>query len=132
MTNEEIKEQLEATFGDAITHAEVSPHGECVIRVAVEQLLAVMEDLKQNKDFDYLSQITGVDYLEQDREPRFDVVYELFSLTKERRIVISVCMWVYRRTNRPFLRSIICGGGPIFPNASCSTCSGSTLRAIPT
>jgi NADH-quinone oxidoreductase subunit C len=90
MTSEEIKEQLEATFGAAITQAEVSPHGECVIRVEVEQFLAVMEDLKQNKDFDYLSQITGVDYLEQDREPRFDAVYELFSLTKDRHIRVHV------------------------------------------
>ena len=60
------------------------------IHVAVEQFLPVMEDLKQNKDFDYLSQITGVDYLEQDREPRFDVVYELFSLTKDRHIRVHV------------------------------------------
>ncbi len=90
MTNEEIKEQLEATFGAAITHSEVTPHGECIVHVAVEQFLAVMEDLKQNKDFDYLSQITGVDYLEQDREPRFDVVYELFSLSKDCHIRIHV------------------------------------------
>lgn len=90
MTSEEIKEQLETTFGSAITHSEVTTHGECVVHVAVEQFLAVMEDLKHNKDFDYLSQITGVDYLEQDREPRFDVVYELFSLTKDRHIRVHV------------------------------------------
>ena len=33
-----------------------------------------------NLDFDYLSHITGADYLNEDREPRFEVIYELHSI----------------------------------------------------
>ena len=41
-------------------------------------------------NFDYLSHITGADYLNEDREPRFEVVYELHSIDKNHSIRIRV------------------------------------------
>ncbi len=94
MTNEEIREQIDAIFESAIKYSEVTEHGDLVVHVAVEQFLMLMSYLKQNKDFDfdYLSQITGVDYLEMDpdREFRFDVVYELYSMSKGHQIQVHV------------------------------------------
>ncbi len=94
MTNAEIREQIEAIFESAITHSEVTPHGELVVHVAVDQFLMLMAYLKQNRDydFDYLSHITGVDYLDMDtdREFRFDVVYELYSMSKGYNIQVHV------------------------------------------
>jgi len=94
MTNEEIREQIDAIFESAIKHSAITEHGDLVVHVAVDQFLMLMAYLKQNRDydFDYLSQITGVDYLEMDpdREFRFDVVYELYSMSKDHHIQIHV------------------------------------------
>lgn len=94
MTHEEIREQIKAIFEDAITQSEVAPSGELVVRVVVDQLLMLMGYLKQNQDylFDYLSHITCVDYLDMDpdRENRFEVVYELYSMSKGHHIRVYV------------------------------------------
>lgn len=94
MTNEEIEEQIEAIFESAIIHSEITPHDELVVYVAVDQFLMLMGYLRQNRDydFDYLSNITGVDYLDMDpdREFRFDVVYELYSMSKDHHIRVHV------------------------------------------
>ena len=41
-------------------------------------------------NFDYLSNITGADYLNEEREPRFEVIYELHSMDKNHSIRIRV------------------------------------------
>ena len=43
-------------------------------------------------DFDYLSNISGVDYLDQDREPRFEAVYEFHSMDKNHSVRLRVGM----------------------------------------
>ncbi|NIQ00534.1 MAG: NADH-quinone oxidoreductase subunit C [Nitrospinaceae bacterium] len=92
MTHEEIREQLEAIFESGIKHSEIDVHGDLVVHVQLDQFLMLMGYLKQNRDydFDYLSHITGVDYLEQDRDPRYDVVYELYSMSKGHHIRVHV------------------------------------------
>ncbi|NIS38608.1 NADH-quinone oxidoreductase subunit C [Candidatus Saccharibacteria bacterium] len=57
-----------------------------------ERLLELMTFLKDDSElgFDYLTDITGVDYLKMEREPRFDVVYQLYSFDKNRRLRIKV------------------------------------------
>ena len=94
MTNEEIREQIEAIFESAIRQSDITPDGELEVRVAVDQFLMLMGYLRQNRDydFDYLSHITGVDYLDMDpdREFRFEVVYELYSLSKDHHIRVYV------------------------------------------
>lgn len=40
--------------------------------------------------FDYLTDITGVDYLKEDREPRFDLVYHLYSFKNNQRVRVKL------------------------------------------
>ena len=78
MTSEEIVEKLKAGLADAIQDTDL-PQGDAVIFVSPESLHAVAEFLKNDTDlkFDYLSDVRGVDYLLEEREPRFESVYQL-------------------------------------------------------
>ncbi len=91
MTPQEIVDKAKADLGEAIALAEVTLD-DAVLHVGPESLRQVAEYLKNDAamDFNYLSQITGVDYLEQDREPRFESVYELHSLTKNHTVRVRV------------------------------------------
>ncbi|MEJ2637856.1 MAG: NADH-quinone oxidoreductase subunit C, partial [Calditrichia bacterium] len=40
--------------------------------------------------FDYLTDITAVDYLKQDREPRFDLVYHLYTFKQNQRLRVKL------------------------------------------
>ena len=53
-----------------------------------EDLLGVMKALRDDHEYQQLMEIAGVDY--PDRAERFEVVYHLLSLTKNRRIRIKV------------------------------------------
>lgn len=66
--------------------------GDLAARVSREQLTAFMKFLKENRDlnFDYLTDVTGVDYLNMEREPRFDVVYQLYSFKNNFRMRVKV------------------------------------------
>ncbi len=66
--------------------------GDSVIFVGAERIHDIAEYLKNDPDldFDYLSNITGTDYLNEEREPRFEVVYELHSIEKNHSIRIRV------------------------------------------
>lgn len=91
MTSEEIVAKCQSSLGGDLVQAEVNL-GDAVIHVSPEALPKAAEWLKNDPDlrFDYLSQITGVDYLEQDREPRFEAVYELHSIDHGHSIRIRV------------------------------------------
>ncbi len=68
------------------THAQ---HGDATAVVAPGELLAVMRFLRDGPElaFDMLSDVTAVDLLP--REPRFEVVYHLYSLPKNQRLRIK-------------------------------------------
>ena len=72
MTSEEIVEKLKAGLAGAIQDSDF-PQGDAVIFVAPKSLHVVAEFLKNDPDlkFDYLSDVRGVDYLLEEREPRF-------------------------------------------------------------
>ena len=91
MTSEEIIEKVKTDQGEVIASSEVNL-GDSVLFVSKEAIHGVAEYLKSDPDldFDYLSQITGADYLNEDREPRFEVVYELHSIEKNHSIRIRV------------------------------------------
>ena len=78
MTSEEIVEKLKAGLAGVIQDSDF-PQGDAVIFVSPESLHAVAEFLKNDTDlkFDYLSDVRGVDYLLEEREPRFESVYQL-------------------------------------------------------
>ena len=91
MTSEEIIEKVKASLGEDILEAAITL-GDAVIHIAPESLPRTAKFLKEDPAlcFDYLSQITGVDYLEQDREPRFEAVYELHSMDHNHSIRIRI------------------------------------------
>ncbi|MDP6232515.1 MAG: NADH-quinone oxidoreductase subunit C [Nitrospinaceae bacterium] len=91
MTSKEIIEKIKTDQGKAIHSSEVSL-GDSIIFVGAEGIHDIAEYLKNDPDlnFDYLSNITGVDYLNEEREPRFEVVYELHSIEKNHSIRIRV------------------------------------------
>jgi NADH-quinone oxidoreductase subunit C len=65
------------------------PQGDDVVLLDRGGLRESFRLLKQDFDFDFLSDITAVDYW-QEREPRFEVVYQIFSRARRARLRIRV------------------------------------------
>jgi len=77
-------------FPDGVTDDGKDVEDLPILRVDSDVLLEVMTWLRDGEDtsFDYLSSLTCVDWTE--REPRFDVVYHLYSLTHNHRLTVKV------------------------------------------
>ena len=83
-----IVERLRARFPELALS--VSDHrGDLCVRVARETLLEVLRFLRHDpeNDFDFLIDLCGVDWL--GRDPRFDVVYHLYSLSRKHRLRVT-------------------------------------------
>ena len=80
----EVVERLQGVAAEAVSAA-----AEGEVRVAPESLVAVCRFLKEEPEFamDYLSSITGVDYLDS-----FEVVYHLTSLTHNHSLVLKTTL----------------------------------------
>ena len=82
-------DRLKERFGDAIldTH---SLHGDDTAVVARETSFKILAFLRDDPElqFNFCSDVTCVDYL--GREPRFEVVYHLYSIPKKKRVRIKV------------------------------------------
>lgn len=91
MTSEEIVENIKANLPDAIKDTAL-PQGDAVVFVAPEYLQKVAVFLRDSPSlkFDYLSDICGVDYLNEEREPRFEAVYQLYSIDHQHSIRVRV------------------------------------------
>jgi NADH-quinone oxidoreductase subunit C len=91
MTSEEIVEKVKASLADAIQDTAL-PQGDAVIFVAADCLQKVAAFLKDDPSlkFDYLSDVSGVDYLNEEREPRFEAVYLLYSIDHQHSIRVRV------------------------------------------
>ncbi len=63
-------------------------NGEIGLHVKRDKLVGVMMQLRDTCDYQQLMEIAGVDW--PDRDPRFEVVYCLLSLTKNHRIRVHV------------------------------------------
>ncbi|MBL0022825.1 NADH-quinone oxidoreductase subunit C [Sphingorhabdus sp.] len=63
-------------------------HGEVALHVKRDKLIGVMMQLRDTCDYQQLMEIAGVDW--PDRDPRFEVVYCLLSVTKNHRIRVHV------------------------------------------
>jgi len=63
---------------------------ELTVRLPKEKIIEVCKFLRDNPqlDFNYLSDLCGVDYPE--REERFEVVYHLYSLSKNHRLRLKI------------------------------------------
>jgi len=77
--------------GEAVleTHARL---GDATARLAPQRLVEVMRWLRDDPElaFDMLMDLTAVDYL--GREPRFEVVMHLYSLSRGHRLLIKVAV----------------------------------------
>jgi NADH-quinone oxidoreductase subunit C len=91
LTPERIEQALRTAFPSVSFERQ---HGEAVrehiLYVPAESLVAIMTHLRDEPalDFAMLSWIAGVDYLP--RDPRFEVVYGLLSLTHATRLTLKV------------------------------------------
>ena len=85
-----ILEKIKEKFLDDVLETS-DFRGDLVATVNQEIILDLMHFLKTDSalQFNILMDLTAVDYLWQDRSPRFDVVYHLFSLSKNHRIRIK-------------------------------------------
>ena len=83
-------DRLLEVHGDSVISSH-SDHGDETAALKAADLFEVMKFLRDdvNCAFEMLSDLTAVDYLGQ-REPRFEVVYHLYSLSKNQRLRIKV------------------------------------------
>ncbi len=74
----------------ALAHAEQArrEHGELVVNVARAEALALLQALRDTMGFAQVMDITAVDFPE--REKRFDLVYNLLSVTRNARVRVIV------------------------------------------
>ena len=90
MTKEELLvNKIKERFPDATLETIVF-RGEVTHVVKKENLLDICRFIKSEKDLkmDWLSDVVGVDY--HPREPRFEVVYHLYSITNKLRLRLKV------------------------------------------
>jgi NADH-quinone oxidoreductase subunit C len=84
-----VIDAAKAALGDAVL--DVKEHvGEITLTVKREEIISVLNALRDIPELEYqqLMEIAGVDY--PDRAERFEVVYHLLSLTKNRRIRVKL------------------------------------------
>ena len=84
-----VIEAAKAALGDAIFA--IKEHvGEITLTVKRDEIVSVLKTLRDTGGLEYqqLMEIAGVDY--PDRAERFEVVYQLLSLTKNRRLRVKV------------------------------------------
>jgi NADH-quinone oxidoreductase subunit C len=86
-SSDPLTQALKEEFGDAIESAR-SFAGDLTFQVRRDAIAQVAASLKTRHRFTYLVDICGADYPK--REPRFDVVYHLYSFEANRRIRLKV------------------------------------------
>ncbi len=97
---------LQEAFPEKVEAVEVSNYP--TVKIAAADLVAIMQYLKDEQNFDYLANLCSIDYPEEDA---FEIVYFLHSLKeREKRIQVKV------RTahNRPEVPSITA----VYPGAN--------------
>jgi NADH-quinone oxidoreductase subunit C len=82
----ELTELLKSQFGEQITEFSVYQGQEFLV-AAPEAAIPIIEFLKLEADFDYLVDVTAVDFPK--REERFDLVYVLYSFARNQRIRVK-------------------------------------------
>jgi NADH-quinone oxidoreductase subunit C len=84
-----VLEKLRGRFGADVVSTH-SAFGDDTALVRRERIVEILTFLRDDADllFDFAMDLTGVDYLGE--EPRFEVVYHLYSLEKNRRVRIKV------------------------------------------
>ncbi len=88
--SKEVLDRLVEQFPDEIVHTHAE-HGDETAVVRRDRLVELMRFLQDDDvtSFELLSDLTGVDYFGK-KEPRFEVVYHLYSVTRNHRLRIKV------------------------------------------
>jgi NADH-quinone oxidoreductase subunit C len=81
--------KLKERFADAVLDCKEF-RGEITVTVKKEKILEVLKCLKEELRFNFLTDVTAVDYLGQD--PRFMVVYNVYSIPNKERIRIKAAV----------------------------------------
>lgn len=83
--SEIVVQKLKERFPDSVLDT-YSFRGDNTVVIKKEDIIEVCRFLKSDPElsFDFLSDLCGVDYM--GREPRFEVVYHLFSIDRHHRI----------------------------------------------
>ena len=119
----ELLRRLRARFGEAIGEATLD-RNQAILVVAPPALLAVGEYLKGEEKFDFLTDLTAVDWY--GREKRFEVVLNLYSFPHNQRLRLKVplreeeaCPSVTRIWGAAdWLRSCLANPAPADPTSS--------------
>ena len=82
----DLTQQLQAQFGSRITEFS-SLIGQSFLVAQPDAVIPILEYLKLEAGFDYLVDVTAVDY--PNRPERFDLVYILYSFSRNERIRIK-------------------------------------------
>jgi NADH-quinone oxidoreductase subunit C len=86
-SNKGVAAAIKKALGkDILSIAETN--GEIAVTVKRDKLLGVMMQLRDTLDYQQLMEMAGIDW--PDRDPRFEVVYCLLSLTKNHRLRVHV------------------------------------------
>jgi NADH-quinone oxidoreductase subunit C len=85
--NDGIIDAAKAAIGNGLIEA-VEANGEIALYVKCDTLVASLVSLRDKLEYQQLMEIAGVDW--PDRDPRFEVVYCLLSVTKNHRIRVHV------------------------------------------
>ena len=101
MSGQSFVDQLKQKFGDKITGSNLE-NIDPWIEVSAEGLIEVCTHLRDEPSlaFDYLNDLTAVDYLQTDEkklkktewEPHLEVVYHLFSMQHKHSLVLKVIL----------------------------------------
>jgi len=82
----ELPTQIKARFGDEVTACS-SYLGQNFVVIKPDAIVPVIEFLKLEADFDYLVDVTAVDYPK--RPERFDLFYILYSFVRNERVRVK-------------------------------------------
>jgi NADH-quinone oxidoreductase subunit C len=82
----ELTRDLKEHFGDAITEASTYL-GQNFVVVKPDAAIPILEHLKLDADFDYLVDVTAVDWPK--RPERFDLIYIVYSFSRNERMRIK-------------------------------------------
>lgn len=83
----ELVRRLRARFAAAVGTA-TTDRKQAIVVVSPDRLLEVCQYLKEEEKFDFLTDLTAVDWYE--RAPRFDVILNLYSFARNERLRLKV------------------------------------------
>lgn len=89
MLSENLRTKITTKFHDANFQEALEMPAVSVSKKDFPKLMAFLKN-DPELSFDYLTDVTGVDYLKQERDPRFDLVYHLYSFKNNQRLRVKL------------------------------------------